>query len=380
RRLGRVEKLAETLMNHKNVLTHCNVSGELAMAAQICKEQGKNISFFATETRPYFQGSRLTAWELKKAKIPVTLVADNAVGTLLRDKMIDAVVVGSDRSCANGDFANKIGTLQIAVMAKEFGVPFYVLTQPSNKVKQGKDIPIEIRDENELLKVKGKCFAHKGVKGFYPGFDVVPRQFITKAIAINVNPATKGNASSELNPKERVKPESVQIARKQSFSLGPAEKKNSIVLLHGVFKDSFFEILKKKKIREVFVLEGRPYLDGAKELCPKLLKHKIQPVLIADNMAGFLFYKDLVKEVWISYQEEGKKNVLCKIGGLILSVMAKRHKVPVNVFPSGKQKKYIANPKEIFSFNGKRVAAKGINGFVPLLEDVPRKYITEIYS
>ena len=157
------------------------------------------------------------------------------------------------------------------------------------------------------------------------------------------------------------------------------EKKNSIILLNGVFKDSFFEILKKKKVKKVFVLEGRPYLDGAKQMCSKLVKHKIQPVLIADNMAGFLFYKDLVKEVWVSYQEVSRKNVLCKIGGLILSVMAKRHKVPVSVFPSGKKKKYIANPKEIFLFNGKRIAAKGIDGFVPLLEDIPRKYITEIY-
>ncbi|MDP8264852.1 MAG: S-methyl-5-thioribose-1-phosphate isomerase [Candidatus Aceula lacicola] len=187
RRLERVQKLADTIKKHKVILTHCNVSGELAMAAQICKSAGKNISFFATETRPYFQGSRLTAWELKKAGVPVTLVADNAVATLMRDKIIDAVVVGSDRSCANGDFANKIGTLQIAVLAKEFDVPFYVLTQPSNKVKNGGDIPIEIRDENELLKVRGKRFAPKGVKGFYPGFDVVPHKFITKAIAINVN-------------------------------------------------------------------------------------------------------------------------------------------------------------------------------------------------
>ncbi len=187
RRLDRVKRIADVVKNNQTVLTHCNVSGELVMAAQICKEQGKAVHFFATETRPYFQGAKLTCWELKKSGFDVTLVADNAIGTLLRDGMIDLVIVGSDRSCANGDFANKIGTLQIAVLAKEFGVPFYVLTQPSNKVKRGKDIPIEIRDEDELLKVKGKRFAPRGVKGFYPGFDVVPRKFITKAIEIDVN-------------------------------------------------------------------------------------------------------------------------------------------------------------------------------------------------
>jgi len=157
------------------------------------------------------------------------------------------------------------------------------------------------------------------------------------------------------------------------------EKNNSITILHGIFPDSFFAILKKAKVKKAYVLEARPYLDGAKILSKKLLKHKIQPVLIADNMAGFLFYKNLVKEVWISYQEVSEKNVLCKIGGLILSVLAKKHNVPVKVFPSGKRKKYIANPKSIFSFNGSHVAAKGIDGFVPLLEEVPKTYLSEIY-
>mgnify|MGYP001399056262 CR=1 FL=1 len=157
------------------------------------------------------------------------------------------------------------------------------------------------------------------------------------------------------------------------------EKKKSIILLNGVFQDAFFNLLKERKIKKVYVLEGRPYLDGAKDLCAKLIKNKIQPVLIADNMAGFLFYKDLVKEVWISYQEAGEQNVLAKVGGLILSVLAKQHQVAVKAFPSAKRKKYIGNPKDIFSFEGKRVAAKGVYGFVPLLEDVPKTYLSEIY-
>ena len=157
------------------------------------------------------------------------------------------------------------------------------------------------------------------------------------------------------------------------------KKLKSIIIVHGIFEDSFFKLLKEKNIKEVFVLEGRPCLDGAKILCKKLLKHKIRPVLIADNMAGALFYQNLVKEVWVTYQEAGTKNVLCKIGSLILGVLAKKHKVPFKVFPSAKRKQYVGNPKDIFSFNGKRVAAKGVDGFVPLLEDVPKKYITEIY-
>lgn len=187
RRLERVAKLAAVLEQYKSVLTHCNVSGELAMAAAICKEKGKNIKVFATETRPYFQGAKLTCWELIQAGIDVTLIPDNAVAAVLSGRMAEAVIFGSDRSCANGDVANKIGTYQIAVVAKEFNVPVHVLTQPSRGVATGKDIPIEIRNEDEILKVRGKRFVRKGVKGFYPGFDVLPHELITETIAINVN-------------------------------------------------------------------------------------------------------------------------------------------------------------------------------------------------
>ncbi len=187
RRLERVCKIADAIKNGDSILTHCNVSGELAMAASICQQQGKEIHFFATETRPYFQGAKLTCWELNRMGAKVTLIADNAVGSVMADGLVNKVIVGSDRSCANGDFANKIGTYQIAVLAEEFGIPFYVLTQPSNKVKKGSDIPIEIRKAKELLVYSGKRAVSGPVDGFYPGFDVVPHQLITKAIAIDVN-------------------------------------------------------------------------------------------------------------------------------------------------------------------------------------------------
>ncbi|MCK5015081.1 MAG: hypothetical protein KAS66_14825 [Candidatus Omnitrophica bacterium] len=187
RRLERVCKIADVIRNGDSLLTHCNVSGELAMAASICQQQGKEIHFFATETRPYFQGAKLTCWELKRVGAKVTLIADNAVGSVMADGLVNKVIVGSDRSCANGDFANKIGTYQIAVLAEEFGIPFYVLTQPSNKVKKGSDIPIEIRKAKELLIHSGKRIVRGPVDGFYPGFDIVPHKLVTKAIAIDVN-------------------------------------------------------------------------------------------------------------------------------------------------------------------------------------------------
>ena len=111
-------------------------------------------------------------------------------------------------------------------------------------------------------------------------------------------------------------------------------KKNNIVLLQGVFKTSIFDLLKKRKVKEVFILEGRPGLEAAKQSSKELLKRKIKPTLIADNMAGFLFYKNLVREVWISYQSKDKKGALCHIGGLILGVLGRKHKIPVNIYPN----------------------------------------------
>lgn len=185
KRLKRVEQIADVIKDGDSILTHCNVSGELAMASEICREQNKDVHFFATETRPYFQGTKLTCWELQRTGAKVTLVADNAIGSLMADGLIDRVVIGSDRSCANGDIANKIGSYQIAVLAKEFDIPLYVLTQPSNKIPTGEDIPIELRDPNELLSYENKKIVPGKVKGFCPGFDVVPHELIAGQLAVD---------------------------------------------------------------------------------------------------------------------------------------------------------------------------------------------------
>jgi|GEM_PF-250856 len=194
RRLQRVQEISDTMKDQDCILTHCNVSGELAMAASLAARAGKRIKFFATETRPYMQGAKLTVWELAQAKsqakdgdapIFVTLVADNAVGSLMADGLVNKVIIGSDRSAANGDIANKIGSYQIAILAREFGIPLIVLTQPSQGVASGEDMPIEIRDEDEFLVFKGRRIFDSRVKGFYPGFDVVPHELITKALSIN---------------------------------------------------------------------------------------------------------------------------------------------------------------------------------------------------
>lgn len=168
------------------VLTHCNVSGLLPLIAGFCKERGKTISFFVTETRPYLQGIRLTAWELSRAGFKVTLITDNMVAQVMDEGKISKVIVGADHLAQNGDIANKIGTYQIAIAAKHFNIPFYVLCPPPSKSKTGSDIPIEIRPDEEMFSVFSLQVAPKGVKGYYPAFDVTPNELISKHIYLKL--------------------------------------------------------------------------------------------------------------------------------------------------------------------------------------------------
>jgi methylthioribose-1-phosphate isomerase len=175
-----------------SVLTHCN-AGALATAGygtalgviRAAREAGKEIRVFADETRPFLQGSRLTAWELCKDRIPVTIIADNMAASLLRTGEINCVIVGTDRTAANGDVANKIGTYPLAVMAQRHHVPFYVAAPLSSidlTCACGDDIPIEQRSPKELTEFAGKPVAPKGVEVFNPAFDITPAELVTAII------------------------------------------------------------------------------------------------------------------------------------------------------------------------------------------------------
>lgn len=183
-RIKRAESLVALLKDKTTVLTHCNVSGELVLMAEYARKVRKEVKFICTETRPYLQGARLTSWELKEAGFEVTLIADNAVGNVISKSMVDVVIVGSDRLAQNGDFANKIGTYPIAVLAKEYNVPFYVLTQRPSSNPTGDSIPIEERDEKEVLEFHGHRIAPVGVSAYYPGFDITRKELITKGVLL----------------------------------------------------------------------------------------------------------------------------------------------------------------------------------------------------
>ena len=173
------------------VMTHCN-AGALATGGygtalgviRAAEEAGKNIKVIATETRPFLQGARLTAWELDRDGIPVTLITDNMVGHVMRSGMVDAVVVGADRIASNGDVANKIGTYTISVLAKTHGIPFYVAAPISTvdyECPEGGEIPIEERSPAEVTHISGKKVA-ADVKVFNPAFDVTPHENVTSII------------------------------------------------------------------------------------------------------------------------------------------------------------------------------------------------------
>jgi len=186
KRIQQAKDTANLLKNKDIILTHCNVSGLMPLIAQFAKEQGKEISFYVTETRPYLQGSRLTAWEIMRAGFDVTIITDNMVAYLLSKGRVTKVIVGADHLTLNGDIANKIGTYQIAVVAKYFKIPFYVLCPPASKLRSGKEIKIEIRPPNELKIYQGLYLAPKEVKAYYPAFDVTPAKLITKHIYLRV--------------------------------------------------------------------------------------------------------------------------------------------------------------------------------------------------
>src|ERR1041384_5103753 len=174
------------------VLTHCN-AGALATCGygtalgvvRAAIDSGKKLHVFADETRPFLQGSRLTAWELVKDGIKTTVIADNMAGAMMRQGKIKAVIVGADRIAANGDVANKIGTYSVAVLAKEHGIPFYVAAPWSTvdmNTPTGEQIPIEQRSHKEVTHHAGKQIAPDGVLVENPAFDVTPNKYVTAIV------------------------------------------------------------------------------------------------------------------------------------------------------------------------------------------------------
>ena len=175
-----------------NILTHCNAgalaTGGYGTALGVVRSavaQGKSVHVFADETRPFLQGARLTAWELQKDGILVTLITDNMAGHFMHQGKIQCVIVGADRIASNGDVANKIGTYSLAVLARENGLPFYVAAPLSTidmNIPSGEQIAIEERSPEEVTEVRGISIAPAGVRARHPAFDVTPHRYVTAIV------------------------------------------------------------------------------------------------------------------------------------------------------------------------------------------------------
>lgn len=183
------EEGAKLVKKNAKILTHCNTgslaTGQYGTALSVifhAHEDGKEIQVWVDETRPLMQGSRLTAWELMNADIPMKLIIDSAAGSLLRRGEVDMVIVGTDRVAANGDTANKIGTYPLAVLAKENDIPFYVASPLSTidmELEDGDGIPIEEREDEEITTFNGSQVAPSKTDTYNPAFDVTPHRYIT---------------------------------------------------------------------------------------------------------------------------------------------------------------------------------------------------------
>ncbi|MDZ7671508.1 MAG: S-methyl-5-thioribose-1-phosphate isomerase [Halanaerobiales bacterium] len=182
----------ELIDEDDNILTHCN-AGALATVGygtalgviRAAYNSGKKIKVYMDETRPRLQGASLTAFEMKEENIPATLIVDSAAATLIRDKVIDKIVVGADRIAKNGDTANKIGTFMLSVLAKRYNVPFYIAAPVSTidfSIDSGDQIEIEIREDKEVTEVRSVRVAPEGIDVYNPAFDITPAENISAIV------------------------------------------------------------------------------------------------------------------------------------------------------------------------------------------------------
>ena len=343
-------------------MTHCNVSGELVAIAPYCKEMGKEFSVIATETRPYLQGSRLTAWELSQASVPVSLIPDCAIAQVMARGDVNAIVVGTDRCAQNGDIINKVGTYPLALMAKEYGIPFYALVQDPGGLVSGDDVTIEERSTDELLQFQGRPLVSEGAEklaGRYPAFDVTPSSLLTALIGFD------DVYTPEIFTKKFLKSSSMptKVAR---------DSQGKYLLVFGVPRGDGYDFLKHalkaEQAQRILVPEMRPELRGARVVARELLQRNLPATLISDNMMGTLFAQGEIRQLYLFYSglsETGPKGIC---GSLLAVRLARAHGVPVELQECGDVREAPLD-RDVSSFLGQKVIPDGASIY-PLEEEV----------
>jgi methylthioribose-1-phosphate isomerase len=350
-RIARAKLTASVLPDEARVLTHCNISGELVAVAQYCKEVDKKFSVVATETRPYLQGARLTAWELAQAGVAVSVIPDCAIAQVMKRGEVNAAVVGADRSAQNGDIVNKVGTYPLAVMAKDFGIPFYVLVQDPRSLVRGCDVAIEERPAAELLIFQGHSLVGSDSGGLsvrYPAFDITPAALITRLIGFD-----------DIYTLETFRRKYQKQSIDQSHS---AARRGKYLLVYGVPPTNQYpylaSALKAVQAESVLVPEMRPALWGTEVIVPELLERRVSATLISDNMMGALFARGEINKLCLFYHtltDQGPRGIC---GSELAVRLARRHGVEVELF-SGLEEGKAPRDRDAGTFLGRNLCPAG---------------------
>ncbi|HEX9443129.1 MAG TPA: hypothetical protein VGA73_03375 [Candidatus Binatia bacterium] len=356
-RTHRAKMAAALLPDDCRLLTHCNVSGELVAVALWRREMGKKLSVIATETRPYLQGSRLTAWELGEAGVDVQLIPDGAIAQVIAGGKVNAVMVGADRSARNGDIINKVGTYPIAVVAQEFGVPFYALVQDPGGLQSGADVEIEERPAAELFQLQGRALVEGPIEGRYPSFDVTPAHLIARLIGFD------GVYTPE-EFRQKYRPEISPAAGKKS----PAGH----ILLYGVPNPSEYKSLARslrlEKAEHILTAEMRPELWGLHFVAKEMKAQNLPVEIISDNMMGTFFAQGAIRRLYLYYSEVGAEGPVGVCGSLTAVLLARAHGVPIELI-AGEKVSAAPVDRDVSTFMGERVAPEGA-ALYPLAPEV----------
>ena len=350
-RRTRAKRMASLLPESARVLTHCNVSGELVAVAQYCKEAGKHLAVIATETRPYLQGTRLTAWELAQAGVGVSLIPDCAIAQVMARGEVNAVIVGADRAAQNGDVINKVGTYPLALMAQAYGVPFYVLVQDPRSVARGMDITIEERPASELLLFQGQSLVNGDkIAVRYPAFDVTPAGLITRWVGF-----ADLYSLESFRRKFQVEAEAEEE---------PANKNGRYLLVYGLPPKSHYGFLKTalaaEQAESILVPEMRPELWGARIVVRELARRNAAPTLIADNMMGTLFAQGEIRKLYLFYDELSEPGLSGACGSLLAVRLARHHGVPIELQEAERNKEPPVD-RDVSTFLGRHVIPSGVS-------------------
>ncbi len=369
-RQARAQRAAVVLPHRACVLTHCNVSGELVAVAQYGKALGKDLAFIATETRPYLQGTRLTAWELAQAGIKVSLIPDSGIAQVMAKGEVHAVIVGADRTAQNGDVINKVGTYPLALMAREYGIPFHALVQDPRSLARGGDVAIEERPAAELLNFQGQRLlsdSGSSVKVRYPAFDVTPSHLVTTLIAFD------GSYTPDSFRQKFEKFPGPDAAR---FEGG-----KRYLLVFGIPRKNDYKYLADRLETEgaesILLPEMRPELWGARVVARELLHRKIPLTLIADNTMGTLIAREEVRRLYLFSKGISESEPRGACGSLMVLRLARAHGVPVELLESATARE-AALDDNVATFLGQRIIPPGVTVYPVENEIIPPVLLNEI--